>query len=121
MNHLLAVFIGGGLGSLCRYALSTFNANNSIAYGTLLANFISSLILGYLAAYIIDKNLNPTLSLLLATGFCGGFSTFSTFSLEAFSLLKNGEATLAFIYILASICIGLIAIFLGFRLQGLTG
>lgn len=120
MNHLLAVFIGGGLGSICRYTLSNLNVDSSIAYGTLLANFISSLILGYLAAYMIDKDFNPTLGLLLATGFCGGFSTFSTFSLEAFTLLKNGESTLAFLYIVASILIGLLAIFLGFRLEGLS-
>jgi len=120
MNHLLAVFIGGGLGSLCRYALSNLNTNSSFAYGTLLANFLSSLFLGYIAAYMADKSINPAIGLLLATGFCGGFSTFSTFSIEAFSLLKNGESTLAFLYILVSILIGLLAIFIGYKLQGLT-
>jgi len=114
----IAVFFGGGLGSLCRFALTFLNAPvpASIAYGTLLANFISSFVLGALVAWFSQKtNVASSAVLLLTTGFCGGFSTFSTFSLELFQLIKNGHHTLAFAYLFMSMAVGLLAIALGFR------
>lgn len=118
MLKLLAIFVGGGLGSMCRYAFSHFNVNTfaTIPYGTLAANFTSSFMLGALVAWFAGKSVNPPLMALLATGFCGGFSTFSTFSLELFQLSKNGFNTLAFIYMACSILVGLLAIWLGFKL-----
>ncbi len=115
---LLAVFIGGGLGSICRFLLASLNdtTSTSIPYGTLLANFVSSFILGALVAWFSQKSdASPTAVLLLTTGFCGGFSTFSTFSLELFQLTKNGFPGLAFIYLIISIGVGILAIWLGFR------
>jgi len=114
----LAVFIGGGLGSLCRFLLASLNAGTSTAipFGTLSANFVSSFILGALVAWFSTKNdTSPSAFLLLTTGFCGGFSTFSTFSLELFQLSKNGFPGLAFGYLVLSICVGLLAVWLGFR------
>lgn len=114
----LAVFIGGGLGSLCRFLLASLNvgSNTAIPYGTLSANFMSSFILGALVAWFSAKNdPSPSVVLLLTTGFCGGFSTFSTFSLELFQLSKNGYPGLAFGYLVLSIGIGLLAVWLGFR------
>jgi len=115
---LLAVFLGGGLGSVCRFLFASFNLANpsAIPYGTLLANFVSSFILGALVAWFSHKS-EPSVSLvlLLTTGFCGGFSTFSTFSLELFQLCRNGFAALAFGYLILSITVGLLAIWLGFK------
>lgn len=118
---LLAVFIGGGLGSICRFLLASFNLANpsTIPYGTLLANFISSFILGALAAWFSQKSdTSPSVVLLLTTGFCGGFSTFSTFSLELFQLCRNGFAGLAFGYLVLSLSVGLLAVWLGFKCLG---
>jgi len=116
--NLIAVFIGGGLGSLCRFLLASLNAgtSTSIPYGTLSANFVSSFVLGALVAWFSTKiDHSPSLVLLLTTGFCGGFSTFSTFSLELFQLSRNGFPGLAFGYLILSVFVGLLAVWLGFR------
>jgi len=115
---LLAIFVGGGLGSVCRFLLSSFNVAQptAIPYGTLLANFVSSFILGALVAWFSQKSApSPSLVLLLTAGFCGGFSTFSTFSLELFQLCKNGFTGVAFSYLIISMGLGLLAVWLGFK------
>lgn len=118
-SQLVAVFIGGGLGSICRLLFSLhFNGTAETAFptGTLMANNLSSLLLGFLAAYFLQKPANTAIMLIFTTGFCGGFSTFSTFSLEVFSLLKNGNSATAFTYLAISLLTGLLAIFVGFKI-----
>jgi len=112
MNYL-AVFIGGGLGSMCRFFLSIYNINQTnFPIGTLLANALSCLLLGFLSACLIQKGISKNVGLLLATGFCGGFSTFSTFSLELVKLQKQ-SFNLALLYLLLSIVAGIVFIFIG--------
>lgn len=108
----LAIFLGGGLGSLARYSLARWaiSAGKEIMWGTLAANVLACLILGYLAYGASQESYSPTTRLLLATGFCGGFSTFSTFSLEALTLLQTGRTGLAFLYVGLSMLLGLAAI-----------
>jgi CrcB protein len=114
--NILAVFVGGGLGSLARYALGKWaiSLGQQVIWGTLLANFLACLILGYLMLDAPQQTLGPNARLLLAVGFCGGFSTFSTFSFEAWTLIQAGKPMLAAIYIAASIVLGLgaMAVFL---------
>lgn len=107
----LAVFIGGGLGSIARYGLARWaiTAGREIMWGTLAANVLACLLLGYLAHGAAQESYSPTTRLLLATGFCGGFSTFSTFSLEAFALLQSGRTGLAVLYVVLSLVLGLAA------------
>lgn len=81
---------------------------------TLLANMISCLILGFLIGYQLKNELSSSLSLLLATGLCGGFSTFSTFSAEIFTNLQSGQHLLAFIYLAVSLAAGLACMMLGY-------
>jgi CrcB protein len=103
----LAVFIGGGLGSLCRYGLSTWCASwySQFPLGTLVSNFDASAVLGVAAWLMADKVLQPGsfTAMFLTIGFCGGFSTFSTFSLETLQLIRNGQFPLALLNILISI------------------
>ena len=111
------VFIGGGLGSLCRYGianrLSAYSA--SFPYGTLTANVLSSLILGFITGLIMQEVefISNEIKLLIAVGFCGGFSTYSTFTNETFQLLQGGNWTLAFANVVSNLLVCLLAIFLG--------
>ena len=115
------VFFGGGLGSLCRYGIGkwmdTWTWN--IPMGTFAANMLACLILGLVMGQMMIKNDFPSsYKLFLATGFCGGFSTFSTFSFENVELLRVGDIALAMLYTGLSIVVGLAFIVLGIKMSG---
>ncbi|MGB0932468.1 MAG: fluoride efflux transporter CrcB [Chitinophagales bacterium] len=122
MLQYLAIFLGGGFGSLCRFALSKWNGypTTLLPIGTIAANFLSCIILGFVAALLIQKgnDLHETFKPFFAIGFCGGFSTFSTFSLETFTLLQNGNTAHALVNVGLSLGICLVALWIGFWLQG---
>lgn len=113
------VFLGGGLGSICRFLIARILPipTASFPWPTFWANLISCLILGWLVGQKMQGELSAGGSFFLMTGFCGGFSTFSTFSYEAFSLFEDGRFELAFLYIGLSLLTGLIGIYTGLRLS----
>jgi CrcB protein len=116
MKQALLVFLGGGLGSVLRYWLSLKlnNFENAIPYGTLLANVIGSLIIGIIFGYSAKSGLlNENHSLLLATGFCGGFTTFSTFAYENHIYLKGGDYFGFLPYMIVTFILAISAVFLG--------
>ena len=117
MTKFLLVFIGGGLGSLCRFGIAEFLSENkaTFPYATFWANFISCFILGILLSLSLKSNLSPQLKFLFSVGFCGGFSTFSTFTGEIFLLSQNGQYSTALFYIFTSLLVCLISLYLGFR------
>lgn len=120
MKQLVIVFIGGGAGSIGRYLIGKWlnNTNYSIPLGTLAANIVGSLLIGLILGWALKNNaLNSNTTLLLATGFCGGFTTFSTFSFEMQSLLKNGDMLPFALYAMGSVVAGLIAVFIGIWLM----
>ncbi|WP_341484992.1 fluoride efflux transporter CrcB [Christiangramia aestuarii] len=121
MKNLILVFIGGGLGSSLRYLLSKYlNAGQLLPYGTFLVNILGSLILGMTLGWAIKSNtLNSPTNLLLAVGFCGGFTTFSTFSFENYSLIKSGDYLSFSVYFFGSLILGIIAVFLGILISKL--
>jgi CrcB protein len=116
MKQLLLVFIGGGFGSVLRYVIGKFlnNTETGIPYGTFAANIIGSLCIGIILG-LAAKNeaLTENHTLLLATGFCGGFTTFSTFAYENHVFLKSGDFTSFALYTIASFVVGFLAVFAG--------
>ena len=122
MKQALLVFIGGGFGSLLRYLISKrLNPLFEHFYlGTFTVNSIGCLLIGFLLGYSLKGAfLNENQTLLLATGFCGGFTTFSTFALEKHTLLKSGALFHFSIYTFSSICIGILAVAVGIWLSKL--
>lgn len=117
MKTLLAIFIGSGLGGLTRFSLSklvdTWH-NHHFPFGTFVVNFVACLILGFVIGLADQKQiLSPTSRLFLTVGFCGGFSTFSTFSSETLTLFQNGHYTSLILYTLGSIVLCVVATFGG--------
>jgi len=116
MKALLLVFLGGGTGSVLRYLIGkTLNSDLSgIPYGTFLANILGSFLIGLILGLASKENvLSQNHTLLLATGFCGGFTTFSTFAYENHVFLKSGDFSSFALYSIGSFIIGFLAVFLG--------
>ena len=116
MKQLLLVFIGGGFGSVLRYIIGKYlnSTETGIPYGTFAANILGSLLIGLILGLAVKNNtLSQNQTLLLATGFCGGFTTFSTFAYENHVFLKAGDFTSFAIYTITSFIIGFLAVFLG--------
>ncbi|MBE8595509.1 fluoride efflux transporter CrcB [Xenorhabdus sp. BG5] len=120
MNIIFAVFIGGGLGSVLRWLISLrLNTSASpIAVGTLTANCIGAFIIGLGLAYFNKAtHLDPIWKLMLTTGFCGGLTTFSTFSAEVVYLLQAGRIGWALVSILVNVIGSLLMTVLAFAVM----
>ena len=116
MKQIILVFIGGGFGSVLRFIIGKWlNSNETgIPYGTFAANILGSLLIGIILGLAAkNDSLTQNQTLLLATGFCGGFTTFSTFAYENHVFLKSGDFMTFAIYTIASFIVGFLAVFLG--------
>ncbi|WP_282135562.1 fluoride efflux transporter CrcB [Seonamhaeicola maritimus] len=116
MKHILLVFIGGGFGSVLRYIIGKYlnSSQTGIPYGTFAANILGSLLIGIILGLAAKNNsLSQSQTLLLATGFCGGFTTFSTFAYENHVFIKAGDFTSFAVYTIGSFIVGFLAVFLG--------
>jgi len=118
MKLLMYIFIGGGLGSICRFLIYQWLGNKgNLPWATILANVLASLILGMLVGWMQKSGtFSEEWRLMWMVGFCGGFSTFSTFSYESFVLLQNQEWTALLFNILISVVVCIVCIFLGMKL-----
>ena len=105
MKGFLFVVLGGGLGAVLRYAISLFPYKGTFPVLTFITNVLGALLIGYIAGAAARRGLPRNLVLFLKTGVCGGFTTFSTFSLEAYNLFDGGHyITAVFYMILSMLC-----------------
>jgi CrcB protein len=119
MKLILFVGIGSFLGGIFRYLLSQFIQTKFLStfpFGTLSVNILGCLVIGFVFALSERTSLSPEWRLFLATGICGGFTTFSAFSSETFSMLRDGQLWYASAYVAASLILGILATFIGYSL-----
>jgi CrcB protein len=116
MGVILSVGVGGGIGALLRYYLASWIQPQSVAFnwGIFAVNIIGGLVMGVIVeASALKWNLSPDLRNFLTTGILGGFTTFSTFSLDSALLLQKGEYAQAAGYVTGSVVLSILALFAG--------
>ena len=117
MLNVLAVFLGGGIGAVLRYLTGVLFVQYlkfHIPLPTFVVNVVGCFILGFVYVLYLEKfQLNPALKLSITVGFCGGLTTFSTFSFEIFDMIQNVQYIHAALYTIGSLVIGVLAVLLG--------
>lgn len=117
-SKILFLGLGGFIGSNLRYWISNLAMDylgSYMPYGTLIVNGIGSFILGFITIYGTEVvELDPSIRIFIGTGMMGALTTFSTFSLETFNLMRDSNYLLAISNIFANIVVGLCAVFIGF-------
>lgn len=118
-KNLLCVAAGGALGSLLRYGISMVPVKMDFPFQTFITNIAGALLIGFITAFAVlqaeqsGSGIPVHLLLLLKTGFCGGFTTFSTFSLETLTLFEKGQGITGTVYALLSLAASIGAVLLG--------
>ncbi|MBD1380326.1 fluoride efflux transporter FluC [Metabacillus arenae] len=116
MKHIIAVFIGGSIGTMTRIYLSISIMTENFPYATLIVNLIGSFLLGFLTAFFLSVSKQGWLTAGLSAGLCGGFTTMSTFAGETMMFIQSADYFAASLYMILSIIGGIFASFIGFLL-----
>ena len=119
MKQIVLVFIGGGFGSALRFLIGKWlnTSESEFPYGTFTANILGSFLIGIILGLAMRNNgISQSQTLLLATGFCGGFTTFSSFAYENQAFLKSGDFTNFAVYTITSFLLSFLAVFVGLYL-----
>jgi CrcB protein len=123
MKQLLIIGLGGFIGSIARFLVQKLNLRLhflSIPIGTLTVNILGSFIIGFIIGITAKAEIiSPNLRLFLMVGFCGGFTTFSSFTGENLTLMQNGQFATVLLYTGISIFLGFLAVYLGFETSNL--
>lgn len=110
---LVMIALGGAIGAIARYWLSTLPFDASFPFATFLTNIMGAFIIGVVVGLSEHNFMTPHFQVFLKTGFCGGFTTFSTFSLESSELLLNEQYVTGGIYMISSLICCVIGVILG--------
>jgi len=117
MTKYWMVGLGGFLGSIARFWLGsyiTYRMGARFPYGTFVINMSGSFLIGLVVTLLAERaHWSPNLLYLIPIGFIGAYTTFSTFELEAFRSVRNGDLLLAFLNVILSVTVGFIAVWLG--------
>ncbi|MFN5422106.1 MAG: fluoride efflux transporter CrcB [bacterium] len=117
LRNILLVLTGSALGGTIRFIISVYLQNKIVSkfpLGTFVVNLIGCFLIGVIFSFVARNSIgNDDIKLLLATGFCGGFTTFSAFAIENLDMIRNGNHATALTYIILSIILGIIATLLG--------
>lgn len=116
MIECIVVGLGGFVGAVCRYLIGLIPLREGYVFPikTLMINIVGSLIIGMVAALAVkNSSWNPRVILFIKVGFCGGFTTFSSFALETNDLIERGSMGIAVLYVVLSVVIGVGAVFMG--------
>lgn len=119
MDKFLWVGLGGAIGSIFRYTLSLLPIKSSFPILTLITNLLGAFIIGVVVGLFEKQYLSSQIHLFLKTGLCGGFTTFSTFSLETLTLLENDMIFIAIVYALISVVGCIMGVYLGKMIVGI--
>jgi fluoride exporter len=120
-KDILLVGLGGGVGSvarfLCQRSVSAWYPH-AFPFGTLIVNFLGCFLIGFLLGFMEKASIvKPELRLLLVTGFCGGFTTFSAFAADNIQLLKDGRLIYFMLYTVGSVVLGIFATYVGLSIM----
>ena len=120
MSILISVFLGGGFGAIIRYlVIEQVNKLFLVAFpfGTIAVNVIGAFLIGLLSSYLAERlDVSENIKMFLIVGFCGGFTTFSSFNIEFYQLFSNGEILSSLIYVTTTFILTVIAFYVGVSL-----
>lgn len=120
MGKILLIALGGAIGTIGRYVLSGLDyrfSNGVFPFSTFLINLLGSLIIGFLWGFFERSVISPQIRMFIFIGILGGFTTFSTLSLETFNLMRDGEMNIAFWNIVLTNVIGVALVFAGYAVS----